>query len=178
MANSRLFGLQLGVTFLELLVTVAVIGILAAIAVPYYGDYITRERWSGAAEAVFAEAQKARFAAVGNNKSIYLVYVASGAGWCFTLTESDPASVASGNCSGGYIGDASANLSTVVRSSNYPFVTVSPATSSIVEFQMPSMTTSGATTFSVVSDLGTIDVSVTSGMRVDICSTDTGRYGC
>lgn len=178
MASFLLSGRQVGVTFLELLVTVAVIGILAAIAVPYYGDYVTRERWSGAAEAVFAEAQRARFAAVGNNKSIHLVYVASGAGWCFTSTESDPASVASGSCSGGYIGDASANLSTVVRSSNYPLITVSPATTSIVEFQMPSMTASGATTFSVVSDLGTIDVSVTSGMRVDICSTDTGRYGC
>lgn len=169
---------EVGVTFIELLITVAIIGILAAIAVPFYGDYVTRERWTGAAEAIFSEAQKARFSAVSNNRSIYLVVNVSGPDWCITTTEGAIASVALSNCDGGYIADEVNNASTKVLSSQYPGATISPATSSVTEFRMPQMVVSGAQTISIESSLGAIGVTVTSGMQVDICSSDTGRYGC
>lgn len=81
---------QLGFTIIELMITISVIAILAAIAMPSFADFLERNRIKGAAESVKAEFQYARSEAIKQSceNGTVLTFTA-GLAWQLSLLRCD-----------------------------------------------------------------------------------------
>lgn len=80
--------LQKGVTMVEVMVTVAIIGIIAAIAIPSYQDYVDKARLNSAVEAVYNQIVLAKREAVSNNADRYANLVTDSGNWCVYVSTS------------------------------------------------------------------------------------------
>ena len=108
-----------GFTLVELVVVLAVLGILAVWAVPSFDDFRVRARVRGAATNLFTDLQFARSEAVQKNAPV-VVSFSTGSSWCYGIHEGnapcDCTSAAPGACS-----------IKRVTSADYPTVAVSQA---------------------------------------------------
>ena len=71
-----------GFTLIELMVTVVVVAILAAMAAPAFGDFFQRYRLRGAADDVASLVATARAEAVARNRDVAIVFSGTGTAWC------------------------------------------------------------------------------------------------
>jgi len=168
-----------GVTFIEVMVVIALIAILASIAMPFYGDYIQRQRLVGAAESALGQLQLAKRAAISNNSAVNLLVSGAGASWCMTYSTST--AIDSG-CSGGYVTSTS-NPSTRLLSENYPGVSlsVSPTPFSL-QFQMPGLSLSNNATLTFTTgtaSLGNVVITASGAAGITACASEIGNFpGC
>lgn len=74
-----------GFTFVELLVVVAIVALLAAVGMPSYADLSARQRLAAASEQLALELQQARFDAVQSGREVH-VNVRGGPQWCYAVS--------------------------------------------------------------------------------------------
>lgn len=78
-------SMQAGVTLIELLVAVLILGILLAIAIPSFSSMFEKNRLKGAAERLAAQTQYARSEAIARNSDVTIA-VQTSAPWCFGVS--------------------------------------------------------------------------------------------
>ena len=74
-----------GFTLVEMAVVMTIIVTLATLALPYYGDYVARQRLKAAAEHLAADLAEARFEAARRGMPMFVNFSA-GADWCYAIT--------------------------------------------------------------------------------------------
>jgi type IV fimbrial biogenesis protein FimT len=88
-----------GFTLLETMITVAIIGIIAALAVPSYQDMIERDRLKQAVESLKSDVQFARTQAIKRSENVIVSRITGNAGsWCYGLARKNPPSKTSCDC--------------------------------------------------------------------------------
>ncbi len=81
---------QLGFTLPEIMVTVAILGVLAAIAAPSFTGMLERRRLVGATETIMSDLRWARSEAIKRNADVTITFIPGAAGaWSYTIDPGD-----------------------------------------------------------------------------------------
>ncbi len=88
---------QSGFSLIELLVTVAVLGILLSIAVPSFQTTLEKQRLVGAAEQLYEDLQYARTEAIKRNANVFVSFT-TGSNWCYGIALATCTCGTAGSC--------------------------------------------------------------------------------
>lgn len=163
-----------GFTLIELMVTVAVLGVIAAIAAPALLAMRDQHRIRSAAEAVYAHLQFARSESVKQDRNLW-VHSTAGTGWCIGIANATGCDCNTpGSCQ---FGPAGALVEHNVVSGDFVGITLA-TTQADIEFnsRRGAVVTAGGTTITLTGANGyQAQISTQPMGRVRLCG-NMGRY--
>ncbi|UTW05728.1 GspH/FimT family pseudopilin (plasmid) [Amphritea atlantica] len=167
-----------GLTVIELMITLVVIGVLAAIAAPSFSGFMKKSKLTGAAEKVFSQLQYARSESIASGKDIFVSFKDTGAvGWCMGVSD-----LTSCDCSASL---ASCTINGVqarsFNSADYPEIVLSTDfTGDDTGFVAPrSVALETGTVTLTLPAYGTVEVRMNILGRMRLCSDTLNNYaGC
>ena len=170
MANQR----RAGFTLIELMITLAVLGVLAAIAAPSFSEVLERRKLNGAGEALFANLVFAKTEAIKRNTPVRISFVGNGATWCYGLAIN-----AGCDCSDNVPACTIDGITKITNQDDYSGVSVAASStfggSSTSFTPLRGAANAGHLQFSIASG-AQLRIVVSSFGRVRLCS-DTGTFG-
>ena len=170
MANQR----RAGFTLIELMITLAVLGVLAAIAAPSFSEVLERRKLNGAGEALFANLVFAKTEAIKRNTPVRVTFVGTGTTWCYGLAVN-----AACDCSDNVPACTIDGITKIVDQDDYSKVSVAVGSSFANSFTSFSPLRGAANNGTLTFEISTgaeFSVSLSSFGRITLCS-DTGAFG-
>jgi len=160
-----------GFTLTELMVTIAIVGIIASMAVPSFQDMIERNRLKEAAESLKSDLMFARTEAIKQSTNLNVSIAINGSSWCYGIDEDN----SSCNCS--TAGDCAIKT---VDGSQFQGVTLDADDDTVFDFRRGTATAIGST---LSTSHYAARLIVSNSGRIRICSPDStkaigGYDGC
>lgn len=121
-----------GFTLLEAAIVIAVLGIIAAVAVPSYGSMLARQQLRAAGAHLALDLRIAREEALRSGRSVFVSSRGSGAAWCWGVSRDSPCDCQSGSTKDGQGGAPACSVGRG-EVSDYPLVELGRADT--LEFQ-------------------------------------------
>ena len=165
-----------GFTLLELLVTLALVGLLVGIALPAMGRILDSARLRSATEALSQELRQARNHALSHRQSVYFSLSVSADRWCYGWSDGPSCDCTAGDSEATACRTGNDSQRRIHRrfSTDFPSVelrTTRRATFRVLKFS-PLRGTASADSFALRNRAGELRVIVSPLGRTRICSTD------
>ncbi len=139
-----------GFTLAEIMITLAIVAIVASIAVPSFTALLENKRIKGAADTIYSDMLLARSEAIKLNTNVDLSFsITSATNWCYALSSGGPC-----NCGAPNSCTLNGNKSRIVSSEDYPNVKI---TSTFADNSPTFTTPRGAIT---PNDIGDISLTI------------------